>query len=92
MSISELERLKNLGPTSAAWLNDIGIHTRDDLERMGAVLAYKIVRHRRKRDANVLLLYALEGALRDIPWTDLSPADKARLKAEAAEPLDISFG
>lgn len=34
MSRSELNSLKNIGATSAAWLEAVGIHTREDLERM----------------------------------------------------------
>ncbi|MDX1530295.1 MAG: TfoX/Sxy family protein [Rhodothermales bacterium] len=87
----DLLRLKNLGPQSVAWLVEAGIETRAELERAGAVLAYKIVQHRRP-GVNVLLLYALHGALAGEHWASLSPATKARLKAEAAAPLEVRPG
>ena len=36
----ELLTLRNLGKTSAQWLHASGIHTADDLRRLGAVSAY----------------------------------------------------
>lgn len=86
--LSDLEAMKNLGPTSVAWLCDAGITSRSELERVGAVMAYLIVRHHRP-GVNALLLFALHGALTDTHWASLEPETKARLRAEAAEPLQI---
>ena len=58
-----VESLKNIGPKTAAWLHDTGIHTRADLEAMGAVMAWKILKHQRPEQVTILLLYALDGAL-----------------------------
>lgn len=92
MPTTPVERLKNLGPASARWLVAAELHTRADLERAGSVLAYKIVRHRLpEAPINVLLLYALEGALRDVPWQALTPNERAALRHEAETPLDVSF-
>lgn len=84
--------LKNLGPRSAAWLAAVGIHTRADLEQAGAVLAYLSVRHRHpEAGINALLLYALEGALRDVPWQSIPVDERAALRHEAETPLRVSF-
>lgn len=76
------EALKNLGPVSREWLSAVGINARADLEKLGAVAAFRLVRLQ-GFNASLNLLYALEAALRDIHWTDLPPAVKAQLKAAA---------
>ena len=56
------DRLKNVGPKSAAWLRQVGVRTMDDLAALGAVAAFiKVKRAGFKPSLN--LLYALEGAL-----------------------------
>ena len=65
-----VQSLKNLGKTSAQWLHASGIHTASELRRLGAVGAYRAVK-RRGFGASRVLLYAIEGALRDMHWKDL---------------------
>jgi TfoX/Sxy family transcriptional regulator of competence genes len=65
-----LEHLPNLGPTSARWLRDVGIETYDDLERLGSVQAFLLVDASRE-GVSLNLLYALEGALREVRWDRL---------------------
>nr|WP_298170050.1 TfoX/Sxy family protein [uncultured Pseudomonas sp.] len=77
----ELQHLKNLGKTSAQWLHAVGIHSVNDLRRLGAVGAYSAVRARGFR-ASKVLLYAIEGALLDVHWNDLTPAHKAQLNEQ----------
>ena len=86
-----MDHLKNIGPLSAEWLCEAGIETREALEDLGAVMAYKIVKHHQPA-ATVHLLYALHGALLDVPWYELAPEDKARLREEAAAPLVVTPG
>jgi DNA transformation protein len=74
----ELLTLRNLGKTSAQWLHASGIHTAEDLRQLGAVGAYRAVK-RRGFGASKVLLYAIEGALRDIPWKDLPETLKREL-------------
>ncbi|WP_028240357.1 TfoX/Sxy family protein [Stutzerimonas azotifigens] len=76
----ELLGLRNLGKTSAQWLHASGIHTAEDLRRLGSVGAYHEVR-RRGFAASRVLLYAIEGALLDVPWQDLPCALKQELDA-----------
>ncbi len=71
--------LKNLGPVSEQWLRAVGIHSRDELEKLGSVEAYRLVRLH-GFNASLNLLYALEAALLNLHWTALSPQTKARLK------------
>ena len=74
-------RLRNLGGRSAALLNGIGVHTRTDLEEIGAVGAYQ-----RLLEAGVKpslsLLYALHGAITDRDWNALPPLEKESLKQQ----------
>lgn len=74
----ELLNLRNLGKTSAQWLHASGIHTVTDLRRLGAVGAYQAVKAR-GFGASKVLLYAIEGALRDVPWQHLPAARKDEL-------------
>ncbi len=68
-----LSDLLNLGPTSAGWLRDVGIETYEDLERLGSVQAFLLVDASRE-GVSLNLLWALEGALRDVRW-DLLPRE-----------------
>ncbi len=74
--------LKNIGPVSMEWLRAVGINSREDLEAMGSIEAYRLVKQH-GFNASLNLLYALEAALEDIHWTALSPQTKARLKAQS---------
>ncbi|HYE95154.1 MAG TPA: TfoX/Sxy family protein [Rubricoccaceae bacterium] len=84
-----LAGLKNLGPTSAEMLREVGIETPDALREAGAVLAYKLLQLRFGPRVNALFLYALEGALADRHWNSFSPGEKARMKQEAAGALEV---
>ena len=76
-----LEDLPNLGATSAGWLRDVGIETYDDLERLGSVGAFLLVDGSRA-GVSLNLLYALEGALRDVPWDRLPSEVRTDLRRE----------
>ncbi len=85
------QKIRNVGPKSAAWLRQVGVRTQEDLARIGAVEAFmKVKRAGFKPSLN--LLYALEGALADCHWADLPDGRKASLllaaeSAEAANPI-----
>ena len=76
-----IESVRNLGPTSAGWLREVGIATRADLDDAGPVFAYQLVRGRRPK-ASLNLLWALAAGLRDLDWRELSDDQKAQLRAE----------
>jgi len=67
------EKLLNLGPTSSTWLAAVGIHDRHDLEAVGVINAYNLCKAH-GYNVSLNLLWALQAALLDMPWTQL-PAD-----------------
>lgn len=89
MTQNDIQSLKNLGSTSVNWLRAVGINSREDLQKIGPVEVYNRIRERGFRVSRVLL-YALEGALLDVHWNDLSAEHKQRLVAEADEQFSCS--
>jgi DNA transformation protein len=85
--MSEVGRLRNLGPVSERMLNAIGVHTAAELRDLGAVNAYRLLALRGHRPS-LNLVWAIEAALTDVHWMDLPPETKARLKAELEAPWD----
>lgn len=79
-----IENLRNLGPTSAAWLREAGLPTIPDLARLGAVVAYRLVKQRQPT-ASLNLLWSLSAGLSDRDWRELSDVDKQRLLQELAD-------
>jgi hypothetical protein len=79
-----LANLRNLGPASAAWLHEIGVHNRADLERVGPLTAWRLVRQNQPT-VSLNLLWSLVAALQDIDWRDLPEAEKVRLKQKLRE-------
>jgi DNA transformation protein len=76
--------LKNIGPASASLLQEIGVKTRADIERLRPALVYRILAHR-FNGVSLLMLYALDAAVRDVHWLSLSEEDKTRLRREAEQ-------
>ena len=81
MSDALLE-LENVGRTTVQWLHTIGVHDRERPAELGAPETFRRVRNRGFR-ANLVLLYSLEGALRDTGWRELDDATKAELRDAA---------
>ena len=81
----DVAALRNIGPTIARRLNEIGIHTREDLKRVGPVTAYRRIRENCPDQTIPVCyyLYSLEGALADTHWDALPQAIKDELFAEA---------
>ncbi|ATS22519.1 transcriptional regulator [Xanthomonas phaseoli pv. phaseoli] len=75
------ERMRNIGPKSAAWLRQVGLRTQQDLQAVGAVVAFVKVR-RAGFKPSLNLLYSLEGALADCHWQDIPEARRHALLAE----------
>ena len=82
MKISEM---KNLGPKSTQMLENIGIHTKADLEETGAVDCYLILKNQ-GYSVNLNMLYALESALLDININQLGSDIKQHLQAAIKAP------
>lgn len=77
-----IEKLRNLGPKSAHWLEQAGIRTCGDLKQTGAVAAYLMVKQQQPR-CSLNLLYALQGALTGVHWNQLTEKTRQQLRAEA---------
>ena len=80
-----LTDLKNIGKTIALKLNEVGIFSEDDLRRVGAVGAHRLIkeRHPNKTLAFCYYLYSFEGALTDKHWNELGEKRKQQLKVQA---------
>lgn len=79
-----IESLFNLGPKSGQWLRDAGITTIAELERLGPVVAFRLVKqHQPKTSLNQL--WALAAGLKGKDWRELTEATKKRLRKEAEE-------
>lgn len=85
MSDRPLHLLPNLGPKTAAWLREVGIDSESDLRALGAVAAYRRLKHWNAKLVSLNALWALHGALHDVPWNKIDPGTKARLRADAGE-------
>ena len=78
----KLSDLKGLGPKSEKTLNKIGIYTKADLQKIGAVKAF--IKLKKESDFNPSLnyLYAMVGALENKHWTEIAKAERERLLFE----------
>lgn len=74
--------IRNMGPKSTKWLNEIGVSTLQDIERLGSVEVYIRLKRIRPR-VSLVLLYALEAALLDLHWNRLPGSVKAELREAA---------
>jgi DNA transformation protein len=81
----ELAQLRNIGPTVRTRLNEIGVFTRTDLHRIGAVKAYKRIceNYPNQTIPVCYYLYSLHGALIDVHWDELPETLKDELYAKA---------
>jgi hypothetical protein len=73
-------KLKNMGPKSVTMLEKIGIHTREELEEIGAIEAYKKLKLAGETPGHSFV-YAIEGALMNKPWDALPDEKRSQLKA-----------
>ena len=80
----ELAQLKNLGAASVNILHAIDIHTYEHLKEIGPVGAYLQIKQRGIHVSKVML-YALQGALLNVHWNELSPDLKQQLLEDAGE-------
>lgn len=78
--VSELSSLRNLGGASEKWLNDIGVFSREELERLGSVEVYRLLKER-GYPVSLNLVWGIEGALADCDWRKLPEKLKAELRA-----------
>ncbi|MDM8528827.1 TfoX/Sxy family DNA transformation protein [Anaerolineales bacterium HSG24] len=79
---TELSTLVNIGTTIEKRLNDIGIYSREELEKMGVVEAWRRIRHRYPKQnlSARYYLFSMQGALIDVRRTQLPPHIRNQLK------------
>ena len=86
-----MDKIRNVGPKSAAWLRQVGVRTTEDLARVGPVDAFLKVKRAGFRPS-LNLLYSMAGALADCHWAELPEERKQELlraleAAESANPI-----
>ena len=76
--------MKNIGPAIEKRLNEIGVYSRQDLQRVGAAGAYMKIRAKypNKTIPICYYLYSFEGALAGKHWDNLAQAVKDRLRLQ----------
>ena len=79
-----IESLRNLGPKSGQWLREAGITTIAELERLGPVVAFRLVKQHQPK-ASLNLLWAMAAGLKGKDWRELTEATKKRLRKEAVD-------
>ncbi|OJG45216.1 hypothetical protein RV04_GL002264 [Enterococcus hermanniensis] len=72
--------MKNIGVVNEEKLGRVGIDTAEKLKELGTENSFLKVYHLVDKDACLHLLYALEGAIQDIPKRELSERRKSELR------------
>ena len=83
--MTPLTAMRNLGATSAAWLESVGIASAEQLEDVGALEAYRRVKAAYPQQVTLNMLYALQGAILGIPWDQMPLDMRDDLKQQANE-------
>jgi len=85
VNASELPDLRNIGPTLAARLEQIGLYTRADMAAMGSTVIYRRLseQYADRQLPVCYYLYSIEGALQNRHWNDFSEQEKAQLRKSA---------
>nr|WP_246369206.1 TfoX/Sxy family DNA transformation protein [Listeria rustica] len=72
--------MKNLGAINEEKLNSVGIKSAEELQSIGTEKAYLLVKDLVDDEACLHFLYALEGAIQDIPKKDLTDQQRTELR------------
>jgi DNA transformation protein and related proteins len=78
-----VEKIRNIGPKSMAWLRQTGVRSLVDLQAVGALAAFVRIKRAGFRPS-LNLLYALEGAILGCHWQEIPDTRRAEL-VQAAE-------
>ncbi len=78
----KLTELRNIGKKIAARLNEVGIFSEDELQKIGAVNAHKMIKENYPNETLPVCyyLYSFEGALSNKHWDDIGEKKKQALK------------
>ncbi|WP_085620364.1 TfoX/Sxy family DNA transformation protein [Thalassospira alkalitolerans] len=82
MAPDRQHNIRNIGPTSSRELDEIGIESQSDLIITGIEETTRrlLFRLGREKKISVNYLYALEGAIHDHDWRDITPHRKQELR------------
>ncbi|MBL8708118.1 MAG: TfoX/Sxy family protein [Rhodospirillaceae bacterium] len=75
-----LTKLKNIGPATLRQLEEVGVDTPDKLRQLGTVDVYGRLKHAFPGRVNMVMAYALEGAIRNCHWNHLPAAVREQLR------------
>ncbi len=91
--MAKISELRGLGEISAAMLAEVGIDSEADLNRIGPVEAFVMVRDQTDHSPSKNLLYAMIGALEDKDWKTIAREQKSSLvySLEGYEKLQALF-
>jgi len=79
--------MKKLGPKSQEWLASIGVHSLEDVARLGVVETYRRVKAAYPEKVTLNMLWGLQAALLEIPWNELPDDIKDQLRQEVGGDL-----
>jgi DNA transformation protein len=81
---NSLTDLKNIGKKIARRLNEVGIFSEDDLRRVGAIGAHRMIKEKYPDETLPVCyyLYSFEGALNNKHWDEIGEQRKQQLKAQ----------
>lgn len=83
--MNDLLKLKNIGKTLAARLDEIGVQCYHDLHAMGSAEAHRRIQQNYPEASLPVCyyLYSLEGALLGIDWREFTPEQKRNMRQAA---------
>jgi|SRR5450631_1184568 DNA transformation protein and related proteins len=77
-----IPELRNIDPAITQWLHEVGIDSAEQLRAIGAAAAYRTMRAWRPWSAELIVLWALEGAINDVDWIDVTPERRLELRRQ----------
>ena len=80
--LETLTELPNIGNTLAEKLASVGIHSYEELVRLGSIAVALKIRDGLDPGACYNMLYALEGAIRGVRWHTMPKDERDHLKRE----------
>ena len=83
--MTSLTGLRNIGNKSADLLESVGISSAEEFFDVGVIEAYQRLKTTYPEKVTLNMLYALQGAWLDLPWNELPPDMKLKLKREVGE-------
>ena len=77
--------MRNMGPKSSEWLASVGIHTLDDVAKLGVVETYRRVKAAYPEKVTLNMLWGLQATLLDLPWNQLPLDIKEEMMKQVRE-------